>query len=144
LWFLFSKGIEHCFLSSRNKSIAVLVLLAATFLFAPILAGILFRVGVIIEEGSGRWEEGSGILWGCSVEYALLACMCLAALLFFTLTIGCIIALISPHGFNFQKRINILPVFILQNIFAVLLPVLMGKVILNMLQFAHGIDASCL
>jgi hypothetical protein len=143
LWFLFSKGIKYSFSSRRNESIAVLASLAALFFLAPFLTGILFKVGVIIEENSGKYTEG-GILWGCAIEYAILAGIGLFVLSFVALTIVLLIAMIKPQWFKFHKRINIVIVFIVQNVIAFLLPFQMEKVILYMLEFAHGINASCM
>ncbi|MDR0507873.1 MAG: hypothetical protein LBH32_13805 [Dysgonamonadaceae bacterium] len=138
LWFLFSKGFKHRFINERSKSVAALVSLAIIFLLVPFLSGILFRIGVIIEESNGRSRA-----WGCNVEYVLIFCYVGAIQSFYLLIVTSIIALIKPQWFKFRKRLNILPIFILLNIFAFVLPILMEIVIRNMLAFVSGINSTC-
>ncbi|MDR0874403.1 MAG: hypothetical protein LBN27_13230 [Prevotellaceae bacterium] len=137
LWFLFSKGIKQRLSSKKTTTVSVMIALIAALLLAPLLSGVLFRYGVIL-------EKGNGIAWGCYLEHFFLAALILFSFSFLLLIIVIIIALIKPQWFKFQKRINILCVFILQNIFAGLLPFCMEGIVRKMLASASGINSTCL
>lgn len=135
--FKYSKGIIPNKWREKTTDKTMTYYLIGTPIITGIIAGTAYRIG-------GMMERGNGIRWGCYIEYFLLGSF---ALLFFTCvgtSILLIIALIKPKIFKIENRIDALLLFLIHNLYVLILPTIISLFIHLLSGPLTGKGGSCL
>jgi hypothetical protein len=120
--YIFSNKLIPKNLRRKTKIKTVIFLFFGTILCAPIIAGLSYRIGGII-------EKGNNIPWGARIENFNDISIFLASLSLFFLFLLLIIALIKPEVFGFERRYKAIFLYIFHHIYLFILIALIGRII---------------
>jgi hypothetical protein len=133
----FSNGILPIRLRERTN-LKTLTYLVITFPFlSPLLAGLSYRIGGIL-------EKGNGIAWGCYIENFFLGSILLWFLSLSILFILLIFSLVKPNLFRFQDRKRPLALYFTHHLYTLLLLIIIGILIPILSGPLSGKGSTCL
>lgn len=104
---------------------------------AAILAGLLFRLGGIL-------EKDRGIAWGCYIELFTLGTLGLWGLSALSFFIILLICLVNPALFGFQSRRKAIGLYVVHHAYTLLQLILMRYLIEELSGPLSGKDSTCL
>jgi uncharacterized membrane protein len=139
LGFLFTKFSNRFSLLAQGKTIAFIskpLTVAVATILAPLLAGLLYRLG-------GYVEHNNGIAWGCYIESFWLGVLLLWVALVIIEFLAMLIGLISPKALLFENRKNLFISFLICNIYAIFVSLLFAIAIDVISGPLSGKTSSC-
>lgn len=132
----FSTGIIPIRIRERTNIKKVSYIIIGMPIVSPIIAGLMYRIGGIL-------EKGNGIAWGCYIEDFWLFSIVLWFLSLPSLFIFLLISLAKPNLFGFQDRKNALALYFLHHLYTLLLLIIIGVLIPSLSGPLNGKGATC-
>lgn len=133
----FSNGILPIRLRERTNLKTVNYIIIGIPIISPILAGLTYRIGGIL-------ERGNGIAWGCYIEDFFLGAILLWFLSLVGLFVLLLISLVKPNLFGFQNRKRALALYFTHHLYTLLLLIIIGILIPILSGPLSGKSSSCL
>jgi hypothetical protein len=133
----FSNGILPIRLRERTNLKTLTYLVIAFPFLSPLLAGLSYRFGGIL-------EKGNGIAWGCYIEDFFLGSILLWFLSLSILFILLIFSLVKPNLFGFQDRKRPLALYFTHHLYTLLLLIIIGILIPILSGPLSGKGSTCL
>lgn len=133
----FSKGILPIKLRERTSLKTLTYMVIALPIISPILAGLSYRIGGIL-------EKGNGIAWGCYIEDFSLGSILLWFLSLIGLLIMVLISLVKPSLFGFQDRKRALALYFTHHLYTLILLTIIGLLIPILSGPLSGKGSTCL
>lgn len=133
----FSNGILPIKLRERTNLKTLTCLVIALPIISPILAGLFYRIGGIL-------EKGHGIAWGCYIEGFFLGSILLWFLSLIGLFIMVLISLVKPSLFGFQDRKRALAFYFTHHLYTIILLIIIGILIPILSGPLSGKGSTCL
>jgi len=133
----FSNGIIPRRLREKTDSKTIIYLLTGTILISPIIAGLSYRIG-------GIMEKGNGIAWGCYIESFWLGSISLWFISLIGTSILLLVCIIKPSFLGFEKRKKAITLYILHNIYTLILLIIIGILIPIISGPLSGKGSTCL
>lgn len=140
LGFLFTKFSNRIKTVVQGKFFGFIAkpkLVGFVIVFAPIFAGLLYRLG-------GYIEQNKGIAWGCYIESFWIGVLILWVAIAIIQLLAMLIGLFSPKILLFESRINLFLSFLICNIFALALSIIFAIAIIEISGPLSGKTSSCL
>jgi hypothetical protein len=133
----FSNGILPIRLRERTNLKTLTYIIIGIPIISPILAGLAYRIGGIL-------EKGNGIAWGCYIEDFYVGAILLWFLSLICLFILLVISLVKPNLFGFQDRKRALGLYFTHHLYTLLLLIIIGILIPILSGPLSGKGSTCL
>jgi hypothetical protein len=133
----FSSGIIPSRLREKTNLKKMSYFMVVLPFVSSILAGLLYRIGGIL-------EKGNGIAWGCYIEDFWLGTIFLWAISLICLFFLLVISLIKPNLYGFQDRKRALAFYFIHHLYTLLLLIIIELLIPILSGPLTGKDSSCL
>lgn len=118
----FSNGIIPIRLRERTNPKTLIYIIIGMPFISPILAGLTYRIGGIL-------EKGNGIAWGCYIEDFWFGAILLWFLSLICLFFPLVFSLAIPNSFGFQDIKRALALYFAHHIYTLLLLIITGILI---------------